>query len=107
MTDAKRTEGNFFEDFEVGRVIHHAVPRTVSEGDMALYIALYGDRRPLHCAREFAQTLGYQRETVHDMLVFHMVLPVGLDLFFIFFVGTVQAFVFTMLTLTYIAVALK
>ncbi len=34
-------------------------------------------------------------------------LVVGLDLFFIFFVGTVQAFVFTMLTLTYIAVAIK
>jgi len=40
---------------------------------MSLYIALYGDRRPLHCAREFAQSLGYQRETVHDMLVFHIV----------------------------------
>jgi F-type H+-transporting ATPase subunit a len=35
------------------------------------------------------------------------ILAVGLDLFFIFFVGTVQAFVFTMLTLTYIAVAIK
>lgn len=34
-------------------------------------------------------------------------LAAGLDLFFIFFVGTVQAFVFTMLTLTYIAVAIK
>jgi 2-methylfumaryl-CoA hydratase len=73
LTEAKRTEGNFFEDFQVGSTIHHAVPRTVSEGDMSLYIALYGDRRPLHCAREFAQSLGYERETVHDMLVFHMV----------------------------------
>ena len=73
MTEAKRTTGNFFEDFKVGSKILHAVPRTVSEGDMSLYIALYGDRRPLHCAREFAQALGYQRETVHDMLVFHMV----------------------------------
>lgn len=34
-------------------------------------------------------------------------LAIGLDLFFIFFVGAVQAFVFTMLTLTYIAVAIK
>ena len=34
-------------------------------------------------------------------------LAVGLDGFFIFFVGAVQAFVFTMLTLTYIAVAIK
>jgi len=32
---------------------------------------------------------------------------VGLNGFFTFFVGTVQAFVFTMLTLTYVAVAIK
>lgn len=44
---------------------------------------------------------------VVSTLVFNTVLPVGLDLFFIFFVGTVQAFVFTMLALTYIAVAIK
>lgn len=44
---------------------------------------------------------------VVSTLVFNVVLPVGLDLFFVFFVGTVQAFVFTMLTLTYIAVAIK
>jgi 2-methylfumaryl-CoA hydratase len=73
MTTSKTTGGNFFEDFERGHIIHHAVPRTVWDGDMAMYIALTGDRRPLHCAREFAQGLGFQRETVHDMLVFHVV----------------------------------
>jgi len=42
-------------------------------------------------------------------LVWHCAagLPIFLDMFFIFFVGTIQAFVFTMLTLTYIAVAIK
>jgi F-type H+-transporting ATPase subunit a len=44
---------------------------------------------------------------VVSTLVYNLVLPLGLDLFFIFFVGTIQAFVFTMLTLTYIAVAIK
>lgn len=44
---------------------------------------------------------------VVSTLVFNTFLPIGLDLFFVFFVGTVQAFVFTMLTLTYIAVAIK
>ncbi|HEY5640645.1 MAG TPA: MaoC family dehydratase [Dehalococcoidia bacterium] len=73
MTAAKTTGGNYLEDFEPGRVIKHAVPRTVWDGDMALYIALYGDRRPLHCARDFAQSLGFEREPVHDLLVFHLV----------------------------------
>jgi 2-methylfumaryl-CoA hydratase len=73
MTTSKTTGGNFFEDFERGATIQHAVPRTIWDGDMALYIALYGDRRPLHCAREFAHSLGFEREPVHDLLVFHMV----------------------------------
>jgi len=72
MTDKTRA-GNFFEDFKVGHVFQHAVPRTVTEGDVAIYIALTGDRRALHCSREFARSLGFERETVHDMLVFHMV----------------------------------
>src|SRR3990172_7428676 len=70
---AKTTTANFFEDFQMGQVFHNAVPRTVSEGDLSLYIALTGDRRPLHCSREFAQSLGFKREVVHDMLVFHIV----------------------------------
>lgn len=44
---------------------------------------------------------------VVSTLVFNTAFPIGLELFFVFFVGSVQAFVFTMLTLTYIAVAIK
>ena len=73
MPIAKTTAGNFFEDFSTGQVFQHAVPRTVTEGDLSLYIALTGDRRPLHCSAEFARALGFEREVVHDLLVFHIV----------------------------------
>jgi 2-methylfumaryl-CoA hydratase len=69
----KTQRGNFFEDFHKGQLLRHPTPRTVTEGDLALYTALTGDRRPLHCASTFAQALGYARETVHDLLVFHIV----------------------------------
>jgi len=72
-TSSKITEGNFFEDFVHGDVIHHAIPRTLTEGDISLYIALTGDRRPLHCSSELGRQLGFARETAHDLLVFHMV----------------------------------
>ncbi len=72
-TPTKITDGNFFEDFARGQVFHHAIPRTVTEGDLALYIALTGDRRPLHCSSELARTLGFEREVAHDLLVFHIV----------------------------------
>jgi 2-methylfumaryl-CoA hydratase len=69
----KTNPGNFFEDFERGKKLVHAVPRTITEGDCALYVSLYGDRFPLHCSAEYARSLGYQRETVNDLLVFHIV----------------------------------
>jgi len=70
---AKTNPGNFFEDFEVGAQLVHAVPRTITEGEAALYIGLTGSRYPLHCSAEFARSLGYPRETINDLLVFHIV----------------------------------
>jgi len=69
----KTNPGNFFEDFKTGATLVHAVPRTITEGDCALYIGLTGDRYPLHCSAEYARSLGYERETVNDLLVFHVV----------------------------------
>ena len=47
----RRLGGNFFEDLGPGQLLRHPVPRTVSDGDIALYIALTGDRNPLHCLK--------------------------------------------------------
>ena len=41
---SKTFSGNFFEDYRIGQKIAHAVPRTVTEGDRALYTALYPSR---------------------------------------------------------------
>ena len=76
---SKTRAGHFFEDFETGRELRHAVPRTVTEGDAALYVALTGDRSPLHCSAEYARRLGYARETVNDLLVFHLVFGKTVD----------------------------
>ena len=69
----KTNRGHFFEDFQTGQTLRHAVPRTLTEGDNALYIGLTGDRSPLHCDAEFARQLGLPRETINDLLVFHTV----------------------------------
>jgi 2-methylfumaryl-CoA hydratase len=65
--------GSFFEDFASGALLRHAVPRTLTDGDRSLYIALTGDRSPLFCSDEFARALGYPRAPLHDLLVFHVV----------------------------------
>ncbi|MFQ5785233.1 MAG: MaoC family dehydratase [Alphaproteobacteria bacterium] len=69
----KTARGNFFEDFRVGQELRHATPRTLTEGDAALYTALTGARFPLHASDEFARALGFPRAPLDDLLVFHVV----------------------------------
>jgi 2-methylfumaryl-CoA hydratase len=70
---SKTTAGNFFEDFRLGQVIEHATPRTLTAGDAALYVALYGTRFAVQSSEAFAQAIGYPRAPVDDFLVFHIV----------------------------------
>ncbi len=70
---AKTQPGNFFEDFRVGQEIVHATPRTVTEGDVTLYTALYGVRFAVTSSSPFAMALGYPRAPVDDLLAFHLV----------------------------------
>jgi 2-methylfumaryl-CoA hydratase len=69
----KTNPGNFFEDFRLGQVIHHATPRTLTSGDQALYTALYGSRFAVQSAETFAQAVGYPGAPADDLLVFHIV----------------------------------
>ncbi len=73
MTTTKTNSGNYFEDFRFGQIITHATPRTVSEGDVALYTALYGSRFAVQSSAKFAKDLGYPRAPLDDMLTFHVV----------------------------------
>ncbi len=73
VTKAKTTAGNFFEDFSLGQVIHHATPRTITSGDVSLYGALYGTRFAVQSAESFAKAIGYSQAPVDDLLVFHVV----------------------------------
>jgi 2-methylfumaryl-CoA hydratase len=70
---SKTFRGNFFEDFSVGQVLRHATPRTVTEGDAALYTALTGSRFPHTSSDEFARSVGLPRAPIDDVLAFHVV----------------------------------
>jgi 2-methylfumaryl-CoA hydratase len=74
MTAAVKTStGNFFEDFRIGQTLAHATPRTLTNGDQALYTALYGPRFALQSADSFAKSLGRPASPLDDLLVFHTV----------------------------------
>jgi 2-methylfumaryl-CoA hydratase len=74
MSKSKAETGNFFEDFEVGQEIRHATPRTLTEADAALNVALYGSRFAVNSSDEFARAVGLPRAPLDDMLVFHVVI---------------------------------
>ena len=69
---SKINNGRFFEDFVLDETILHASPRTITQGDCAMYIALTGERNPLHCSEPFAQSLEYKSTPVDDLLAFHI-----------------------------------
>ena len=70
---AKTNPGRFFEDYRLGETIHHAVPRTVSGGERALYHALYPARHALASSDEFARACGLAAAPIDDLAVFHLV----------------------------------
>ena len=70
---AKTNAGRFFEDYSVGQVIDHAVPRTVKMGERALYHALYPARHALYSSDQFAQNCGLPFSPLDDMIAFHVV----------------------------------
>ncbi len=69
----KTVAGNYFEDFTLGQQIVHATPRTVTEGDVAAYIALYGSRFAINSADTFAMANGLPCAPLDDILTFHFV----------------------------------
>ena len=70
---AKTNPGRFFEDYTVGQVIAHAVPRTVKMGERALYHALYPARHALYSSDRFAQGCGLPFSPLDDLIAFHVV----------------------------------
>ncbi|HEY2889108.1 MAG TPA: MaoC family dehydratase [Dongiaceae bacterium] len=73
MSSSKTDPGRFFEDFRLGETIAHATPRTVGEGERALYIALTGSRFALASSDEFARRLKLPSAPLDDILVFSLV----------------------------------
>lgn len=72
-TVAKSNPGNFFEDFKVGMDLIHATPQTVTEGDIALYRAMTGNRFAQYSSAEFSKNAGLPGLCLDPLHAFHVV----------------------------------
>lgn len=71
-TRNKTNPGNFFEDFTLGQVIHHATGRTITDGDRAMYGALYPTRFSVPSSAAFSASVGLDPHPVEDLIGFHI-----------------------------------
>lgn len=69
---SKTNPGNFFEDFQLGQVIEHSTPRTVTEGDRAVYGSLYPTRFAIPSSATFAAAVGLDPHPVEELIGFHI-----------------------------------
>lgn len=69
---SKTNPGNFFEDFTIGQRLVHATPRTVTEGDRAVYGSLYPTRFAVPSSASFAASVGLAQHPVEELIAFHI-----------------------------------
>ena len=69
----KTNRGLFFEDYIIGQVIEHPVPRTVTFGERAFYHTAYPIRHALYSSDVFAKDCGLPKSPLTELAAFHIV----------------------------------
>ena len=69
----KNFKSRYFEDYKIGEEIKHSVPRTITEGDISIYLATTGSRFALNYSENFCKQLGLKKIPIDDILLFHLV----------------------------------
>ncbi len=69
----KNFKSRYFEDYKLDEEINHSVPRTITNGDVSIYLSTTGSRFPLNYSVEFSNKLGLKKIPIDDILLFHLV----------------------------------
>jgi len=68
--------GNYYEDFEAGAVIDHAISKTIFESDNNLFSLLTMNHHPVHLNTDFAARHQHGKILVVGTLVFSLVVGI-------------------------------
>lgn len=66
--------GKYYEEFEVGEIIRHALHRTVTETDNLMICALTHNPQPLHLDAEYAATTEFGKIVVNGIYTFGLMI---------------------------------
>jgi acyl dehydratase len=69
--------GRYFDEWQVGDRIAHAITRTVTEADNLLISTLTHNPQPLHLDREFAAKSEFGQPLVNSVFTFGLMIGVG------------------------------
>jgi len=69
----KTNSGLFFEDYSVGQIMKHSVPRTVTSGERAFYHAAYPSRHAFYSSDLFAKDCGMPQSPLTELAAFHII----------------------------------
>jgi acyl dehydratase len=68
--------GKYFDELNVGMVIHHSLGRTVTETDNVLFNSLTMNTQPLHLNADFASKTQFGRPIVNGILTLAIVVGI-------------------------------
>jgi acyl dehydratase len=75
---SKRNQsGRWFEEFQVGDVVEHAVTRTVTEADNVLFTCLTMNPQPMHLDAEFAKRMEFGKPLVNSLYTLGLVVGIA------------------------------
>lgn len=69
--------GMWFEEFEVGQVVQHALTRTVTEADNVLFTTMTMNPQPLHLDAEFARGTEFGQPLVNSLFTLGLVVGIS------------------------------
>ncbi|MEW6473541.1 MAG: MaoC family dehydratase [Actinomycetota bacterium] len=79
MSQGRRHEGSYFEDFSIGDVFAHPVGRTITHSDNVWFTLLTMNTNELHFNADYAQRSIHGREVVNSGLTLAIVLGLSVS----------------------------
>lgn len=73
----RKVSGRYFEDFQPGEVVPHALTRTVTESDNVLFTCLTMNPQPMHLDAEFAAEHEYGKPLVNSLFTLGLVVGIA------------------------------